>query len=91
MIDRPALVHSLLKYKYLFQKTSSDEKNGIPMTDMDKPIDEDKKEEKPPKKKPLDVSLNRQILIYMCYYIVTPCRVLQYALVGYILLSILHL
>ena len=68
MIDRPALVHSLLKYKYLFQNTSSDKEKDIPMTDMDKPIDETEKEEKPPKKKPLDVSLNDQIIIYVLLY-----------------------
>ena len=68
MIDRPALVHSLLKYKYLFQNISSDKGTDIPMTNMEKPIDEKEKEEKPPKKKPLDVSLNNQIIMYVLLY-----------------------
>lgn len=68
MIDRPALVHSLLKYKYLFQNTSSNKEKDIPMINKEKPIDEKEKEEKPPKKKPLDVSLNDQIITYVLLY-----------------------
>ena len=38
------------------------------MINKEKPIDEKEKEEKPPKKKPLDVSLNDQIITYVLLY-----------------------
>lgn len=51
-IDRPALVHSLLKYKYLFGASKDDDK----VIEMNSVKDDEKKEpEKPEKKKPLEV------------------------------------
>ena len=66
-VDRPALVHSLLKYKYLFGSVGgADNKYDVQMNPMQEKEKEEKKEEekkKPEKKKPLKVCMYMYIHI----------------------------
>ena len=75
-VDRPALVHSLLKYKYLFGY-ASDKKYDVQMHSMQEKGKEEKKEEekkKPEKKKPL------QVCMYMYIHIMVAINV-KYSLI----------
>ena len=57
-LDRPALVHSLLKYKYICASSKNDDKKDIPMTgSKDSQKEEEEKKAPPEKKKPLEVQI----------------------------------
>ena len=58
-LDRPALVHSLLKYKYICASSKDDDdKKDIPMTgSKESQKEEEEKKASPEKKKPLEVQV----------------------------------
>ena len=73
-VDHPALVHSLLKYKYLFGY-ASDKKYDMQMHSMQEKEKEEKKEEekkKPEKKKPLQVCM----YMYICIMVAINVNIL---------------
>ena len=72
-VDRPALVHSLLKYKYLFGSAGgADRKYDVqmnPMQEKEKEVKKEEEKKKPEKKKPL------QVCMYMYIHIMVAINV----------------